>query len=522
MSDEGKLEAAMGKLKVSEGKTTAIKKSRQKTSELTAFVTVGRWQPPHMGHFLLIDELYRKAMQNGEAEAFVYVTDKIKVRPESGWVHANWEEYNRKNPLTGIQKLYYLSLMFPADKYPKLKFLVGFDINPVPVLLKNFTRNYPYPVKKSTSLEELQSLYDLTSDALLSSIGIDLFQKIKNLKDIRTPNKPFGDRVVRLIPKYLHNSPSTACINFFDERNYKTMKLLVGSDRVDAFTRYNDEHLRNAFEEAGEVGQLGGDRGVAGSGKLFEISTEGTEIVASQGLDFCVGGDGDEAGCFGTISIKDGEFSGTNIRNNCYLFGTAALKPEDTESLLKGINYNDNMSSLDCICLINDVRLGAKYLLPHITVEDWNTQIENAHLDLTIQLPFHQKKCVNCPLLQLMTNNSAVQQLLKEKLEDTTSSVITKRVATALQGDDEEEPEVGVEKEEEQPTPSPEKFKYDREAKIWDVKGQPWLFENKGGTRKKKKKRRRRKTKRNRKRRKNKHSRKRKRKRRRKRKTRRN
>ena len=122
---------------------------------------------------------------------------------------------------------------------------------------------------------------------------------------------------------------------------------------------------------------------------------------------------------------------------------------------------------------------------------------------------------------QLLKEGYNIKRVIMEGLL-VDNAKITKRVANALQDDDEEEPEVGVEKEEEQPTPSPEKFKYDREAKIWDVKGQPWLFENKGGTRKKKKKRRRRKTKRNRKRRKNKHSRKRKRKRRRKRKTRRN
>ena len=498
---------------------TKASKTRQKTSALTAFVTVGRWQPPHMGHFLLIDELYQKAMDDGMAEAFVYVTDKIKVKPDSGWVSENWEEYNRKNPLTGIQKLYYLSLMFPAETYPKLKFLVGFDINPVPVLLKNFTRNYPYPVKKSTTLKELQSLYELRSNALLSPIGIDLFQKIKNLQDIRKPNKPFGNRVVRLAKKYFDRSPSTACINFFDKRKYKTMKLLVGSDRVDAFTQYNSEHMSNAFEDGGEVGQLGGERGVAGSGKLFKIDVpseaddnedaKGKRKSIGKALDFCVGEGGEGDGC--SISIKDGQFSGTNIRNTCYLF-TTVTTPIDIISLLRGINYNDNMSSLDCICLINDVRLGAKYQLPHITVEDWNTQIENTHLDLTIQLPFHQKKCVNCPLLQLMTNNSAVQQLLKEKLEYTTSPVKNKPVYRLV-------PSQVITRTPNRPISGEEDGNMGQNPDYNTTK----ISLQGGGTRKrKKKKRRRRKTKRNRKRRKNKHSRKRKRKRRRKRKTRRN
>ncbi len=150
MSDEGKLAAAMGKLSVEESdKRPPLHRKRSPTSALVAFVTIGRWQPPHMGHFLLIDELYQKAMEDGMAEAFVYVTDKITVRPASGWVHENWDEYNMKNPLTGIQKLYYLSLMYPVEKYPNLKFLVGFDINPVYGLLKNYTRSYPYTIKQS-------------------------------------------------------------------------------------------------------------------------------------------------------------------------------------------------------------------------------------------------------------------------------------------------------------------------------------------------------------------------------------
>ena len=39
------------------------KKSRSLPKDETAFVTVGRWQGPHMGHFLLINKLYEKAVE---------------------------------------------------------------------------------------------------------------------------------------------------------------------------------------------------------------------------------------------------------------------------------------------------------------------------------------------------------------------------------------------------------------------------------------------------------------------------
>ena len=59
---EGKLSAAMEKLSVEgsvEGsdKRPSLYRKRTPTKEMVAFVTVGRWQGPHMGHFLLIDGL---------------------------------------------------------------------------------------------------------------------------------------------------------------------------------------------------------------------------------------------------------------------------------------------------------------------------------------------------------------------------------------------------------------------------------------------------------------------------------
>ena len=517
---DGMEKLSVGKPSVGKSSTKSGKPplhGRIKTNKLAAFVTIGRWQPPHMGHFLLIDGLYRKAMDDGMAEAFVYVTDKIKVKPESGWVSENWDTYNMKNPLTGIQKLYYLSLMFPAEEYPNLKFLVGFDINPVDGLLRNFTRNYPYPVKKSTTLKEIQSLYTLTSDTLLSSIGIDLFQKIKNLKHIGTSSLPFGDRVIRINARNAKLSPSTACISFLSGRGYKTMQLLVGSDRVEAFTKYNATALENSFRIAGSVGQLGGERGVAGSGKLFEVKIQARR--ASKGLDFCDGTTEEEEIC-STISVTDGKFSGTNIRNHCYLFETT--ERGNIINLLEGIKIN-KMSPLDCVCLINDVRLGSKFnIFPRvITIDTWNER--NALIGKKGSIIHTPMDDNSSELVQLLETNSdtyrrafkeqrAPQQkrISEEKKVRPSSQAATTAAAAITAG---LVPSQYTTKIPNRPISGEEDGNM----------GQAQLPLQGGGTRKrKKKKRRRRKTKRNRKRRKNKHSRKRKRKRRRKRKTRRN
>ena len=498
--------ASMGKLSMGEKSSIEDKKSRSSPKDETALVTVGRWQGPHMGHFLLIDELYKKAVEMGHAEAFVYVTDKITVKPATGWVHDNWEEYNGKNPLTGIQKLYYLSLMFPKDRYSedKFKFLVGFNQNDIMQgLLDNWTQeSFPYRVSTGFSIDALKLLYNTKpEDGYLSPDGINLFQKRKNLQ-----TKPFGKRIIRLTPSAQERSPSMSCINIISKRGYKTMELLVGSDRVGAFKTFNSNALEDGrFIEAGKVGQLGGDRGKAGSGTLFKMDVpsgedEGEEAKDKRksigiAMDFCEG-TGEEKSCMSTIT--DGMFSGTNVRHYAYNF--LSIQPDNVKELCEAIKIG-NMTPLDCLCYVNDIRNGGGKginKLP-ITVEDWNTSIAS---------------CGDICEKYLIDVDVEVIGLLVE------NKGITEKVAIAF--GEGEEPEVGVEKEEEPPMPSPEKFKYDRIAKIWDVNGQQWLFENKGGTRKKKKKRRRRKTKRNHKRRKNKHSRKRKRKRRRKRKTRRN
>jgi hypothetical protein len=492
------------------GKKSSIedKKSRSLPKDETAFVTVGRWQGPHMGHFLLINKLYEKAVEMRHATAFVYVTDKITVRPASGWVHDNWEEYNGKNPLTGIQKLYYLSLMFPKDRYSedKFKFLVGFNQNDIMQgLLDNWTQeSFPYRVSTGFAIDALKLLYNTKpEDGYLSPDGINLFQKRKNLQ-----TRLFGKRIIRLTKSAQDRSPSMSCINIISKRGYKTMELLVGSDRVEAFTKYNAEALSDGrFIEAGKVGQLGGDRGKAGSGTLFKMDVPSEEDVGEkandkrrsigEALDFCEG-TGEEKSCMSTIT--DGMFSGTNVRHYAYNFIT--IKPEEVVELCEAIKIG-NMTPLDCLCYVNDIRNGGGKgigKLP-ITVEDWNTRIAS---------------CKGGCDKYLIDVDVEVRGLLVENAE------ISEKVAIALKEPSEEEQQDGVEKEEEQPMPSPEKLEYERKAKIWDVNGQPWLFGT-GGTRKrKKKKRRRRKTKRNHKRRKNKHSRKNKRKRRRKRKTRRN
>ena len=60
------------------------------TDKVTVNAVIGRWQPPTQGHKLLIKEAYDRSIKARDAEPFVYITDKIRNKPDDGWVHDNW------------------------------------------------------------------------------------------------------------------------------------------------------------------------------------------------------------------------------------------------------------------------------------------------------------------------------------------------------------------------------------------------------------------------------------------------
>jgi hypothetical protein len=325
------------------------------TDKVTVNAVIGRWQPPTQGHKLLIKEAYDRSIKARDAEPFVYITDKIRNKPDDGWVHDNWFEYNMKNPLTGPLKYYYLSLMYPEAEFPGLRFIGAFNVDIQGDILQNTTRaDFPYTIRTKLAW----SFIDLTNDTFLTTNGLRILQMRKNLREKKAMNK----RMVRP-PRRFTGAPSTTCIDMMASRGYKTLNILVGSDRLEAFKKYNEKALNDKFLEAGEVVGIG-DRGSAGNGQIFKIPLE-NKSVATGVLDFC-----EKESC----SFKEGEYSGTNVRNVAYTLLTTA-ESQDILYLLKGIKMG-NMGNIDCWCLINDIRRGGTKLHP-ISVADWNILLDS-------------------------------------------------------------------------------------------------------------------------------------------------
>ena len=64
------------------------------------------------------------------------------------------------------------------------------------------------------------------------------------------------------------NLPSIKCLNFLkNTRKHNKVILLVGSDRVEAFKRYNEEKMNELFGYGNAlILQSGGERGDSGEG----------------------------------------------------------------------------------------------------------------------------------------------------------------------------------------------------------------------------------------------------------------
>ena len=192
-----------------------LRRSRlQNTKNKTAYLTIGRWQPPHKGHAVLINKTLNLALANN-GHAYVYIYSKEPSRQDKWLANLSIEDFQRevnsfktKNPLDVGNILYYLQKMFPfKDNFTPdvFDFLLG---------ERQFFRRHT-PTNK-----DIRGTF--VSPHRFGSMSLDLVQYLKKLK-------------------------------------YKEVKIVVGSDRIEAFRKYNPNI---------EILQAGQERGDAGKGKL--------------------------------------------------------------------------------------------------------------------------------------------------------------------------------------------------------------------------------------------------------------
>ena len=263
----------------------------------TAYLTIGRWQPPHKGHAVLINKTLQLAQEN-EGHAYVYIYSKEPSR-EDDWLKnltkpdfdKAQQEFKIKNPLDLSKRLYYLQKMFPDTQ--------GFS----------------------------PDIFDF----LLGEHGWKRITK----KDIRGT----------LVSPHRHGTMSLDLISYLKKLNYSEVKLVVGSDRIDAFKKYNPDI---------EIIQAGEDREDAGQGKLdqpigiisYEIKHENNEETLKR-LERALS-DEDLVDQQPRDAV---EFSGSRMREYA--------RTGNTRKFVEGSAIGE-MTYQDCLDLMQDVREGMK------------------------------------------------------------------------------------------------------------------------------------------------------------------
>ena len=228
--------------------------------------------------------------------------------------------------------------MYPRAEYPDVKFLYDMDED--------------IKLKTQKELEAGRSTLEHNRRGIRlpnNWKGMTICQKYKYLSIME--NRRMFDRAIRVRDRAAGVSvggrrlPSAQCLNWLRSRGFTKVILLVGSDRVKAFKRYNQELGDKLFKKF-KVDQSGYDRGAAGRQEL-KVPVKLERALSDESID-------DLSEMMSGLSISPAEqkeraeeYSGTRTRN-------AAIEgniPEFVRAVKEG-----NMTMFDCFCLCNDVR----------------------------------------------------------------------------------------------------------------------------------------------------------------------
>jgi hypothetical protein len=299
-----------------------------KSSDKEAIITIGRWEPPHRGHEVLVRDTIQMA-RDVKGKPFIWVSPI--------------QERTRNDPLSITERIYYLNRMYPKRIYGDLTFLTdnpGLSLRPVyereldsgPSLLTRSKPGNTLPDNwGSMSICQKYKYKNLVSDRLLDS-------RVKIVRDRAAKASPGSKKL-----------PSKQCLNWLRKRGFMKVTILVGSDRVEAFRKYNEELGKKLFKNF-KIEQSGYDRGETGMQKLERsISDDSEEELAELSMFM------DRLSLSLSPQDKKGraeEYSGTRTREAAYN-GNARKFMEAV------MIHNSDMTFLDSFCMMNDIRRGA-------------------------------------------------------------------------------------------------------------------------------------------------------------------
>ena len=388
----------MSKLDISDGK---------------AVVTIGRWEPPHQGHGILInsviDMVLRDREKNRNTKGFIYISPRPDEIIGTSKAYVNYMEAREKkrllrikvkdmrdkeklrffrnindkmgsiiqrNPLTQLQKWYYLSLMYPNLKDGRGKQMVRFLMLEYPdqgtvvtKLLDDMTKQ-SFDWKNSSYVREFNP-DKITIQDEMQVEGRNAIKKImlqRKKENLKKNYRNWANNVVNLREKHRERSPSVSCIKYLrDSVKAKYVEIVVGSDRLEAFSSYNQTHL-DSLPEGGTVSKAGEDRGAVGSGGIptllrFPIGDKGLKDA----FDSCASTD--KYG-ISKCGVRDGIFSGTILRE-CVRGARCTgdvIGPNDMplDYFVRGVMFGD-MEPIDVYCLLNDIATESGYLPIKVT-----------------------------------------------------------------------------------------------------------------------------------------------------------
>jgi len=335
-----------------------VKSSKNKI----AVITIGRWHPPHKGHEVLIQGTLDEARKLG-ADPFVWISplQEVRTRPVP----------DKSNPLTVCSRFYYLDKMYPKEQHSQLKFLS--DLNNISTemekelecgssaLSKNerSTRVWRKLPTNWDGMSECQRMKyaSIKRQVVTTRNPESYFQRYQST---RTAGVEFDNNDFLLQVEEKRRLPSYQCLKFLKKRGYTQVILLVGSDRLEAFKKYNQKSGENLFDKF-NIDVAGAPRGMIGKGEQGLVSPlkmvrANSNDINSDTLDMMEGLLGDEGEDVGESKRafthdekerRSGKYSGTITRNT-------ALKGEVVK-FVDAVKIG-TMTDFDCLCMMNEIR----------------------------------------------------------------------------------------------------------------------------------------------------------------------
>jgi len=294
--------------------------------------TIGRMHPFHKGHKELVCDVMRKTKQitdkGVEATAYVYLS---ATNEESRWI----TNENITNTMKGKTPQDRRALKRQINK---IKARIG-QSEPLPTSYR-FAFLHKMLSKKSCGKNITNPI--VLYDQSITLLAKDLKDNFSNGKELtRGSRERLSVPDTAMVRDSYGNLPSLKCLNYLHKQRHNKVILLVGSDRVEAFKKYNMEKMIELFGEGNAlILQSGGERGDSGEGDKALDELEA--LFANMSLDNNSGES--------KVPVRE-DYSGSVARKKAL-----GKNPKDIKQFLHMIDYTPDDNLADIHKLIIKIR----------------------------------------------------------------------------------------------------------------------------------------------------------------------